>query len=256
MISPLAHVDPAAKIGKNVTVHPFAYIDKNVVIGDNNVIMPYASILSGARMGDGNTVYQGAVIAAIPQDFDYKGDDTIAQIGNNNVIREYAVITRATFPDGCTVVGNNNFIMQAVRLSHDTRVGNCCIVGNGSQISGGTVIEDYVIISSCVLMQRCTRVGAWAAIQGGCRFNKDVPPYSVAAHEPTAFYGVNKSVLAHHGFSERVMKHISSAYRLVYQGGTSDMEEVIRKIEDQVPMSPEIEKIIAFIRSSKLGLIK
>ena len=38
MISPLAYVDPSAKIGKNVTIHPFVYIDKNVEIGDNNVI--------------------------------------------------------------------------------------------------------------------------------------------------------------------------------------------------------------------------
>ena len=35
MISPLAYVDPSAKIGKNVTIHPFAYIDKNVEIGDD-----------------------------------------------------------------------------------------------------------------------------------------------------------------------------------------------------------------------------
>lgn len=26
MISPLAYVDPSAKIGKNVTIHPFAYL--------------------------------------------------------------------------------------------------------------------------------------------------------------------------------------------------------------------------------------
>ena len=46
MISPLAYVDPSAKIGKNVTIHPFVYIDKNVEIGDNNVIMPNASLMS------------------------------------------------------------------------------------------------------------------------------------------------------------------------------------------------------------------
>ena len=51
MISPLAYVDPSAKLGKNVTVHPFAYIDKNVEIGDDNVIMPYASLLSATRLG-------------------------------------------------------------------------------------------------------------------------------------------------------------------------------------------------------------
>ena len=84
MISPLAYVDPSsAKIGKNVTVHPFAYIDKNVEIGDDNVIMPYASLMSGARMGNGNTVYQGAVVAAVPQDFTYTGEDTCAYVGNN-----------------------------------------------------------------------------------------------------------------------------------------------------------------------------
>ena len=38
MISPLAYVNPDAKIGKDVTIHPFAYIDKNVEIGDNCTI--------------------------------------------------------------------------------------------------------------------------------------------------------------------------------------------------------------------------
>ena len=74
MISPLAYVDPSAKNrGKNVTIHPFAYIDKNVEIGDDNVIMPNASIMSGARIGNGNTIYNGAVIAATPQDFKIYG---------------------------------------------------------------------------------------------------------------------------------------------------------------------------------------
>ena len=50
MISPLAHVDPSAKLGENVTIHPFAYIDKNVEIGDGCEIMPYTSIIRGTRM--------------------------------------------------------------------------------------------------------------------------------------------------------------------------------------------------------------
>mgnify|MGYP000047670600 CR=1 FL=1 len=41
MISPLAYVDPSAKIGKNVTIHPFAYIDKNVEIGDEGGRLSY-----------------------------------------------------------------------------------------------------------------------------------------------------------------------------------------------------------------------
>lgn len=44
MISPLAYVDPSAKIGSNVTVHPFAYIDKNVEIGDIMSLCPMPAL--------------------------------------------------------------------------------------------------------------------------------------------------------------------------------------------------------------------
>ena len=123
-ISPLAFVDPTAQLGDNVTIHPFAYIDKNVVIGDNCEIKPYASVLSGTRMGKNNRVFQNAVLGAEPQDFKYKGDETILQIGDNNVIRENAVINRSTFPDGRTIIGNGNFIHEGVHISHDTQIGN------------------------------------------------------------------------------------------------------------------------------------
>ena len=83
MISPLAYIDSSAKIGKNVTIHPFAYIDKNVEIGDNCTIMPYASILDGTRMGNNNIVYQAAIVGAAPQDFKFKGDETLLIIGDN-----------------------------------------------------------------------------------------------------------------------------------------------------------------------------
>ena len=254
MISPLAYVDPSAKLGENVTVHPFAYIDKNVEIGDNNVIMPYASLMSGTRMGNGNIVYQGAVIAAAPQDFHYKGEDTIAQIGDDNVIRENSVITRATFPDHPTKVGNGNFLMQGIRISHDSEVGNHCIIGNGSQVSGNCKIEDCAILSSNVLMQCNTRVGTFSLVQGGCRFNKDVPPYAVAAHEPTAFYSVNTQVLQHEGFSEHTIRHIAHAYRILYKSNSS-LFNSLKRIEEQLPSDEHIRRIVDFCRMSELGII-
>ena len=124
MISPLAYVDSSAKIGKNVTIHPFAYIDKNVEIGDDCEIMPHASLMSGTRMGNRNRVFNGAVIAAEPQDFFYKGGDTIAVIGDDNVIRENVVINRSSTAEGRTSIGNGNFLHEGVHVSHDTQIGN------------------------------------------------------------------------------------------------------------------------------------
>ena len=255
MISPLAYVDPSAVIGTNVTIHPFAYIDKNVVIGDDNVIMPYASVMSGARIGNKNTIYQGAVVAATPQDFEYKGEDTIARIGNNNVIRENAVITRGTFPAHDTVVGNNNFLMQGIRISHDVEIGNGCIIGNGAQVSGYGKVDDHVILASNVLMQGRTHVGTWALVQGGCRFSKDIPPYIVAAHDPIAFYSVNTKILEYNGFSETIIKHIAQAFRILYKANTSQ-EDALLRIREQVPDSEEIRTILAFVSASELGIVR
>ena len=255
MISPLAYVDASAKLGANVTVHPFAYIDKNVEIGDDCEIMPHVSIMSGTRMGKRNRIFNGAVIAAEPQDFNYKGDDTIVEIGDDNVIRENVVINRATNSGGKTVIGNGNFLHEGVHVSHDTHIGNHSVFGYGSKISGNCMIEDYVIFGGNVLVSQGCRVGTWSMTQTGCRFRKDVPPYIVAALEPTTYYGVNSVILMHEGMSEKIVKHISQAYRIIYPGNASIFDALLM-IKDQVPMSDEIQHIIDFISASKLGVIK
>ena len=76
MISPLAHVDPDAKIGKDVTIHPFAFVDAGTTIGDGCEIKPYASIIRGTTLGANVRVYQGAIVGADPQDFRWKGQHT------------------------------------------------------------------------------------------------------------------------------------------------------------------------------------
>ena len=73
-ISPKAEVSPKAKIGDNVKIFPFAYIEDDVVIGDGCIIFPFVSICAGTRMGKKNKVHQGAVIGALPQDFEFRGE--------------------------------------------------------------------------------------------------------------------------------------------------------------------------------------
>ena len=87
MISPLAYVDPSAKIAEGVKIHPFAYIDADVEIGEGTEIMPYTSIIRGTRIGRNNRIYQGSIIGADPQDFRWKGEKTYCFIGDNNTIR-------------------------------------------------------------------------------------------------------------------------------------------------------------------------
>ena len=178
MISPLAYIHPEAKIGENVEIAPFVFIDKNVVIGDNNKIMANANILYGSRIGNGNTIFPGAVIGAIPQDLKFRGEETTAEIGNNNTIRENVTINRGTAAKGKTIVGSNNLLMEGVHVAHDAFIGNGCIIGNSTKMAGEIVIDDNSIISANVLMHQFCHVGGFGMIQGGCRFSKD----STAVH--------------------------------------------------------------------------
>ena len=255
MISPLAYVDPEAKLGKNVTVLPFAYIEKNVEIGDD-VIMSYASILQGTKMGKGNKVHQNAVLGAEPQDFHYTGEESSLIIGDNNDIRENVVISRATFAGNATKIGNGNYLMDKVHLCHDVQISNNCVVGIGTTIAGECMLDDCAILSGNVTLHQYCHIGSWTLVQSGCRISKDVPPYVIMSGNPVAYHGVNAVVLSQHrNTSERVLRHIANAYRLIYQGNFS-VQDAVQKIIDQVPMSEEIENIVNFVKNSERGIVK
>ena len=253
-ISPQAHVDPKAKIGNNVTIYPFAYIEGDVVIGDDCVIYPYVSIMKGTRLGRGNKVYQNTVLGAEPQDFNYKGEVTALEIGDENIIRENVVINRATYATGKTHIGNRNFLMEGVHVSHDTKIGVMNVFGYGTKIAGDCIIGDRVIFSSGVIANPGSRVGDAAMIQSGTRFSKDVPPFIVATDNPVRYGGVNSTILRNYGVDEKIIAHIANAYRLVFHGQTS-LFDAVNQVVDQVPDGPQIQTIVNFIRASKLGII-
>ena len=249
MISPLAYVDSAAKIGKNVTIQPFAFIEGNVEIGDDCIIMSGAKILHGTRMGKGNKVHHNAVLGAEPQDFHYTGENSMLIIGDNNDIRENVVVSRATHAGSATRIGNENYLMDGVHLCHDVQIGNHCVLGIKTTVAGECQIDDCTILSSNVILHQYCHIGSWVLIQAGCRISKDVPPYIIMNGNPAEYHGINAAVLQHkHQVTERVLRHIVNAYRLVYQGNFS-VQDALQKIEDQVPMSDEIHNIINFIKA-------
>ncbi len=252
-ISPKAEIDPRAKIGKNCKIFPFVYIEGDVEIGDNCIIFPFVSIMNGTRMGSNNKIHQGTVIAALPQDFEFRGEKTECIIGDNNIFRENVVVNRATHKGGQTVIGNDNVLMEGAHISHDTKVGNCCVFGYGTKVAGDCLIEDHVIFSSSVIENAKTRVGRGTMIQANTTFSKDVPPYIICTRK-CEFGGVNEIVARQHGVDEKTLKHIANAYRLLFHGKTSTFD-AINQIEEQVPDGSFIRHIIEFIRGTEIGII-
>ena len=247
-ISPRAEVSPKAKIGDNCKIFPFVYIEDDVVIGDGCIIFPFVSVLNGTRMGRNNKVHQGAVIAALPQDFNFQGEKSECVIGDN------MVINRATHAGCQTVIGDGNFLMEGAHVSHDTKIGDNCVLGYGTKIAGDCLIGNGVIFSSSVIENAGTRVGEGSMIQAGTTFSKDVPPYIVAGGKPIGYNGPNNTMMTAYGISDKVQKHIANAYRLVFNGQGS-LFDAILQIKDQVPDGQEIRNITDFLESTKAGIM-
>lgn len=254
MISPLAHVDPSAKIGENVTIHPFAFIDANVEIGDGCEIMSYTSVIRGTRMGKNNKVYQGSIIGADPQDFRWKGEESFCFIGDNNVIREHVIINRGISSERGTRIGNDSFIMAETHIGHDTNIKGKCVIGNGVTIAGDAEVGECTILSSGVILHENSKVGSWVLIKGGCRISGNVPPYIIVAHNPVAYFGVNTVILRKHGFTEEQIDDVAKAYRHVYQTGTS-VFNALKRIEADVEEGDVRANIVNFIRDCNLKLV-
>lgn len=252
-IDRLAFVHPEAKIGRDVTIEPFAFIDRDTEIGDGCHIHPYACIRAGARIGKNNEIYENAVIAATPQDFRWKGQPSYVEIGDGNKIREQVIINRSIREGDATRIGNGTFILAQTHIGHDSEIGDKCVLGNAVKVAGDVKIGDCCILSSNSLVHEKCHIGEWSLIKGGCRVNGNVPPFTVMAHNPITYHGVNAYILRITKHDEKIIEDIAKCYRHVYQSGTS-LYNALQRIKDDIDPSQQRDSIILFIEDHDLKL--
>ncbi|MDE5874095.1 MAG: acyl-ACP--UDP-N-acetylglucosamine O-acyltransferase, partial [Muribaculaceae bacterium] len=107
-------------------------------------------------------------------------------------------------------------------------------------------IGNKTILSSHALVHEKCHVGDWVLIKGGCRVNGNVPPFTVMAHNPIAYFGVNAFVLKKGKKSDEIITDIAKCYRHVFLEGTS-IFNALRRIRQDVDPSEERDQIIEFI---------
>lgn len=246
-ISPLAFVHPEAKLGDNIMVGAFVYIDRNVEIGDNCFIHSHTSILSGAKIGNNVRIYEGSIIAATPQDFRWKGEESYVEIGNNARIREHVIINRSIHEGKATKIGEGTCIMAQSHVGHDSTIGNTCVLGNGVKIAGDCKIGDCCIFSSGALVHEGYEVGDYVLVKGGCRVTGNVPPYVVMAHNPISYFGVNSFILGRAGMEDEKIDDIAKCYRHIYQSHIA-LNHACKRIKEDVDDSKERENILSFLK--------
>lgn len=255
MNQPLAYVHPQARVAKNVVIEPFVNIEKNVEIGEGTWIGSNVTIMEGTKIGKNCRIFPGAVIAAIPQDLKFDGEDTSVVIGDNTTIRECVTINRGTKDKFRTEVGNNCLIMAYAHVAHDCIVGDNVILANSANLGGHVEIDDWAIIGGLTAIHQFSKIGCHAMISGGSLIRKDIPPYTKAAREPISYVGVNSIGLRRRGYSSEQISLIQDIYRIIYLKGYNN-SQAVAVIEAEVPATPERDEILTFIQKSSRGIMK
>lgn len=255
-IHPTAIVHPSAQLGQGVTIGPYAIVNEDVVIGDHCIIGPRAIIDRWTVMGKRNKVYAGAVVGNEPMDLKFNGEETQLIIGDDNMIREYATISRGTIGGGgVTRIGNGNLIMSNVHVAHDVQMGDGIVISHGSGIAGHVIIEDRARIGGIVGVHQFTRIGALAMVGAHSMVTKDVPPYVLVNGDPAKPFGVNIVGLRRNEFPPDLRLEIQKAYKILYRSGYN-VTQAIEEMERVLNSTPEIEHFLRFLRNAERGICR
>jgi UDP-N-acetylglucosamine acyltransferase len=255
-IDPRAVIDPKARIADGVTIAPYAIIGPDVEIGAGTWVGPHVVINGPCRIGKENKFYQFSSIGEDPQDKKYKGEPTLLEIGDRNVIREYCTFNRGTAQDkGTTKIGDDNWIMAYVHIAHDCEVGNNTIFANNATLAGHVTIEDYVTLGGASLIHQFCVVGAHSFVGMGSAIAKDVPPFLMVSGQPAEPHGLNLEGLRRRGFTPETIKALRQAYKIVYRSGLT----VVQALEQLKPLVEEFEQVAqfaGFVRDSGRGIVR
>jgi len=247
IIHPSAAVHSSVKIGPYTIIGPECVLEENVQIGSYCRI-EYAIIKKNTR------IFDSVCIGTLPQDIKFKGEKTLAVIGENCVIREFVTIHRGTVTK-MTSVGNNCYLMAYSHIAHDCKVGNDVIIANCGTLAGHVSIEDGVNIGGLVAIHQYTRVGKLAMLGGGAMVSKDVPPYVIVAGDRAELRGVNIIGLKRKGFNREKIKKIKEVYKKLFRSKLP-LSEAIKKIESENNYPEEVKYMIEFIKTSKRGICR
>ncbi|MBN2096970.1 MAG: acyl-ACP--UDP-N-acetylglucosamine O-acyltransferase [Candidatus Omnitrophica bacterium] len=254
-IQPTAQISASAKLAPDVEVGHYSIIGPEVTIGSGTQVGEHCVITGKTSLGKNCRIFTGAVIGSIPQDLKYKGEETKLVIGDNNIIREYVTINLGTSASGKTLIGNNNLIMAYAHIAHDCVIGNHVVIANVGTLAGHIEIEDRAILGGLAAVHQFVRIGTLSIVGGCSKVNQDIPPYSLCDGNPVKVRSLNRVGLERSGITKATKTNLKHAFTILFHSGLS-FPHAIKKVQEELPASPEITHLINFIQNSQRGVCR
>jgi UDP-N-acetylglucosamine acyltransferase len=248
-----ALISPRAELDAGVRVGPFAVIEADVVIGAGCEIGAHAVVKRYTQMGARNRVFEHATLGGEPQDVKFKGEASQLVIGDDNLIREYVTLHRASGEGAATRIGSRNFLMIDVHVAHNCEIGDDNIFANEVALAGHITIEDHAFLSNNVGCHQFIRIGRYAMVGGKSKIVQDVLPFFTTDGNPARVRGLNSVGLRRAGFDATARRNLKRAYQLLFRSNLSLAAALaeLEQIDDE-----HVRHLGQFIRNSKRGFTR
>jgi UDP-N-acetylglucosamine acyltransferase len=255
-IHPTAIVSPGAELHPTCEVGPYAVIGPRVRMGPGNTVGAHAVVEGSTTLGTGNRIFAHAVVGAPPQDLKYRGEDTRLELGDGNMVREFASVHTGTVGGGgVTRIANQCLIMASAHVAHDVQLGDRVIVATFCALAGHVEAEDGVIFGGVSAVQQFSRVGRLAYVGGVTGVMMDVAPYVMVAGARAEVVGINLVGLQRAGFTEDQIGRVKGAYKIFFRSKLT-LKEALDQIRAEMGGNPEIDHWVKFIESSERGILR
>ncbi|MFZ4591673.1 MAG: acyl-ACP--UDP-N-acetylglucosamine O-acyltransferase, partial [Ignavibacteria bacterium] len=206
------------------------------------------------RIADNVKIFHGGSIASHPHSVGFADEVSTVEIGEGTLIKEFSTISRATKYSHRTIVGKDCYIMNYVHVAHDNRIGDNVVLTNGVGLGGHVSIGSHTTIGGLVGVHQFVHIGEYVMVESNTKVTKDIPPYILVGRTPQRFMGINYIGLKRKGFSGEVINQIKDAYRIVYSKDLN-FKDSLKKLTDEMEMTPEIKNIYDFITKSERGIL-
>jgi UDP-N-acetylglucosamine acyltransferase len=255
-IHPASFVDPAARLGVDISIGPGAVIGPDVTLGDRTRVDSHALIEGWTTVGADCHIHHGAVLGTAPQDLKYQGGEpSFLVVGDHTAVREYVTANLATESGGTTRIGNHCLLMAYSHVAHNVSIGDHVVIANAVQFAGYVSVEDWVIIGGTTGVHQFVRIGCHAMVGGGARITQDVAPYVKCAGSPPHNAGLNSIGLERRGFPKSTIEALDRAYRTLFRDGLT-VVEAVKRLRAGWPDIPEVEHLARFAETTARGLTR
>jgi UDP-N-acetylglucosamine acyltransferase len=251
-ISPLAVIDPKARVADDAEIGPLCVVGPESVIGSGTRLISSVTLMGRVTLGRNNVLFPNVVIGGPPQDRKYRGAPTEVIVGDDNVFREAVTVHRGTEKGGgVTRVGDNNMFMVNSHLGHDVQMGSNCTLANNVMVAGHVVVGDCVNMAGGVGIHHFVTIGEYAFIGGYSRIHHDAPPFC-KIDGADLVRGLNVVGLRRGGFTSDDIEALEEAWKRLFHRDIP-FAIAIAQFDTMNGLNPHVNRMIEFLRRRDLG---